>query len=79
MKNLDEIPPELAAQIVKAYILPMFESTGKKELKSKHNKILGIAGPNNGSRGSVYGELKLSEKLMEILNNVRDEVDSLKM
>lgn len=37
--NEDEIPPELAAQIVKTYILPMFESTGKKELKNKYNKI----------------------------------------
>ena len=56
----------------------MFESNGKKELKNKYNKIQGIAGPD-GSRGSVYGELKLSEKLMEILNDVREEAEGLKI
>ena len=41
--NMDQISPELAAQIVKNYILPMFESDGKKQLKSKYNKMAGMA------------------------------------
>ena len=30
---MDQLSPEVAAQIVKHYILPMFESDGKKLLK----------------------------------------------
>jgi hypothetical protein len=30
MNDMDQISPELAAQIVKNYILPMFESDEKK-------------------------------------------------
>lgn len=53
----------------------MFESTGRKEMKNKYNKMQGMASkhkfnnPNlpEGHRGSIYGELKLSEKLMESL------------
>ena len=37
--SIDQISPELAAQIVKCYILPMFESDGKKFLKQKYNKM----------------------------------------
>ena len=33
------ISPELAAQIVKNYILPMFESDAKKDLRTKYNKL----------------------------------------
>ena len=38
----DEISPELAAKIVKNFILPMFESTEKKDLKTKYNKMKSI-------------------------------------
>lgn len=43
----------------------MFESDGKKSLKNKYNKMAGIADKNRdlGQNKSVYGELKLSEKL----------------
>lgn len=37
--SIDQISPELAAQIVKNYILPMFESDDKKFLKQKYNKM----------------------------------------
>jgi hypothetical protein len=63
--SIEQISPELAAMIVKNYILPMFESDGKKSLKNKYNKMAGIADKNRdlGQNKSVYGELKLSEKL----------------
>ena len=65
----------------------MFESEGKKQLKMKHNKLQMIgastgrnlkfsAGVEPGS-GSVYGELKLSEKLDNELQTVKDHVDRL--
>jgi len=37
------ISPELAAMIVKKYVLPMFESNEKKALKSKYNKMASIS------------------------------------
>jgi hypothetical protein len=36
---MDDISPELAAQIVKNYILPMFESDEKKYLKRKYDHL----------------------------------------
>lgn len=38
----DDISPELAAKIVKNFILPMFESNEKKDLKTKYNKMKSI-------------------------------------
>ena len=66
----------------------MFESDDKKYLKNKYNKMQGIGaatGRNLNKFGnlageqssSVYGELKLSEKLANELNAVKDHVDSL--
>lgn len=37
--TIDDISPELAAQIVKNYILPMFESDEKKYLKKKYDHL----------------------------------------
>jgi hypothetical protein len=69
----------MVAQLVKEYVLPMFESDGKKQLKSKHNKMasLGAGGKSAfshdiGNPNSVYGELKLSEKLSNELNKIRE-------
>jgi len=80
------VTPELAAQIVKNFILPMFESEDKKSLSLKYNKMQGMAaskvrkfkfaGGGEASK-SVYGELKLSEKLAEELESVRDHVNSM--
>lgn len=98
--NPESISPELAAMIVKKYVLPMFESNEKKALKSKYNKMASI-GANTGQKfrygnlipraedfqmpgvksqgqaplGTVYGELKLSEKLSDELNIVKSIVD----
>ena len=44
----DEISPELAAKIVKNFILPMFESTEKKNLKTKYNKMSSISTGGHG-------------------------------
>lgn len=78
---MDQISPELAAKIVKYYILPMFESDGKKRLKKQYNKIQSVASPTsrkfkmpaqNENSQSVYGELKLSEKLHNELDVIRE-------
>jgi len=38
--TIDKVTPELAAQIVKHFILPMFESDSRKALKRKHTRLL---------------------------------------
>jgi hypothetical protein len=35
----EDVTPEIAAMIVKNFILPMFESDEKKYLKKKYNKM----------------------------------------
>lgn len=81
----------MAALLVKKFILPMFESDGKKIMKGTkanlNNKMAGIgaltgknlkAGKfNEAEQHTVYGELKLSEKLQAELSSVRDKVYSL--
>lgn len=39
MNKTDDVSPELAAKIVKQYLLPMFESGEKKQLKVKYQKM----------------------------------------
>ena len=75
--NLDKITPELAAKIVKHFILPMFENAPS----AKVGKRLGHhSGQKHGSTmhsGSIYNELKLSDQLNETLRQVRSEVTNL--
>ena len=53
----------------------MFESDDKKYLKQKYNKMQGMSRGNN--QQSVYGELKLSEKLSSELDVIKDHVNGL--
>lgn len=39
--TIDDISPELAAQIVKNFILPMFESDEKRYLRKKYQGLAG--------------------------------------
>ena len=72
-----QVTPELAAQIVKDYILPMFESDGKKDLKNKYNKLQGMSSGGIKNADTVYGELKLSQQLLSQLKEVRSKFDFL--
>lgn len=91
--SLDQVTPELAAQIVKFYILPMFDSDPKKGLKRKNSRGKStnfsqgnmknpLDKPNSSSNfqaqgNTVFGELKLSETLYNELSHVRSQFDSL--
>jgi len=67
----------------------MFESEDHRDLHKKYNKMKGIGkatgkkfkfskiGAHGQNPESVYGELKLSEKLVDELDKVRDMVDDL--
>jgi uncharacterized membrane protein YgcG len=63
--RVEDVTPEVAAHVVRNYLLPMFESDIKKGLRKGINKS--GASPNKDAPdapdNSVYGELKLSEKL----------------
>lgn len=77
--------------IVQKHILPMFESEEKKQLRQKYNKMWSISqatGRNLGHKqyqsagptgsNTVYGELKLSEKLQNELEDQKNNIDNYK-
>ena len=57
--TIDKVTPELAAQIVKHFIIPMFDSENKKDLRKKYNEMAGI----KSAASTVLGDLKLTETL----------------
>lgn len=83
---MDNLSPEVAAQIVKHYILPMFESDGRKLLKQKYNKMAGISNATGKKfktgqtpvKAGIYDELKLSEQLSHELNSIKIKLDEYK-
>ena len=76
MVNFDDITPEMAAYVVRNYLLPMFESDFKKSQRSKRQGEFGSQG--GPDQNTVYGELKLSEKLQVEIYSLRDERDKLR-
>ncbi|CAG9333878.1 unnamed protein product [Blepharisma stoltei] len=84
LKPIMNVEPELAAKVVKSYLLPMFEcrtrSTLKKHLYGKsldmsrsHADILDSR--ETSAETSVYAELKLSEKLMSEIEKLKIELE----
>lgn len=87
------ISPELAATVVKDFILPMFETDGKKLLKKKALNKLNGAGATGGemkltsgaaksllagsTSGTVFQELKLSEMLQKEVYELRTKIKQL--
>lgn len=75
-----EITPELAASVVRDFILPMFESDGKKLLRKRGKNQAGKGVTNiladSGVSGTVFQELKLSEVLSSELAGLRNKISS---
>jgi hypothetical protein len=61
------IKPEIAAQIVKTYLLPMFEQ------RHRHSSATATA-----SQGTVLGELHLITQLKEQLEHENEEKERLR-
>jgi predicted DNA-binding protein YlxM (UPF0122 family) len=66
--NSVNIDPKLAAEVIKKYLLPMFENSRifSEDLQRKHQMGLGFHCKDSGKimkETNVYCELKLSEKL----------------
>ena len=65
----------MAAQIVKHFVLPMFDNSARARVS---NRLGGNAAKHTvATSGQVYHELKLSEQLNNTLSEVRDEVQRL--
>merc|ERR1719387_1102736 len=88
------IDPELAAQVVREYLLPMFD--GKKSLlksdktKAKDadstvdvdtdiaNGLMKRLQENGSPTDGIYGEMKLSDKLLDQLQSIKGECRDLR-
>lgn len=78
LKHKDQdVPPELAAKVVKTYILPMFENETRYKLNTQRNDTFGHKHQFSADGTTVYSELKLSEKLSKELFNLESQLISL--
>ena len=73
----ETITPEIAAFVVKEYLLPIFESDGKKLLKNKKREqpseeqdFSSLISQSN----TVFSELKLSGILLDGMNAVKQQI-----
>ena len=58
-----EISPEIAAKVVKKFIIPMFEFEKKMNNDLNRSSVQGKSRKFSCDQSTVYGEFKLSEKL----------------
>ena len=63
------VTPELAAQIVRRFVLPMFEDKGAQLLRKKLQS-------GQGLEGTVLGDLKLTEHLSKSLSELKEKFDN---
>lgn len=81
-KSEFQISPQYAAQVVKNYLLPMFESSKVHKIDLNRHQLMGLPSgvPSRDStaESSVYKELKLSEKLLVELENLKVELAQTK-
>lgn len=82
----EDISPELAAYVVRTYLLPMFETDVKKQQRRARQKLQANGAASfsphrnkdaayNGlpDSNTVYGELKLSDKLQLEIYTLKDD------
>ncbi|CAI2380348.1 unnamed protein product [Moneuplotes crassus] len=74
--SIRDITPEMAAQVVKNYLLPMFDGNknGYSKTKTRISKNEDISDDPNFKPKTIYGELKLSERLSSQLEAVKLEL-----
>ena len=66
-----EVAPELAAQVVKNYILPMFESDTRAKFDMLRYETFRHKSSFSQEGNTVYSELKLSEKLNNEISTLK--------
>jgi hypothetical protein len=72
------ISPELAAEVVRTYIIPMFDHKIRAKSNRSRNERLGITIDISNSKGTVAEELSLSSKLYEKLRKSENKNAKLK-
>jgi len=91
--SIKHVTPELAAQVVKHFVLPMFDTDYKKGLRRKYGRLqaatisTSLATPKSFAEplkamgdivpGTVMGDLKLTEHLSNELEEVRNKFDAM--
>jgi hypothetical protein len=77
--NEPEVNNQVAAKVVKEYLLPMFESKFRNKSSNDRQKVYGFDHRRSLSivPGTVYDELKLIENLSEENKHLRAVLDSL--
>ena len=76
MITIDKVTPELAAQIVKHFVIPMFDSDNKKMLRAKYKGMAATGNPDGQYGGTILGDLKLTTILSTQLEEIKSQVDS---
>ncbi|OMJ87689.1 hypothetical protein SteCoe_10533 [Stentor coeruleus] len=71
------IPPDVAVKVVKNYILPMFESETRSKLNTQRSESFGHRYQFSVDGGTVYSELKLSEKLSKEILSLESHLTSM--
>lgn len=61
----EEIPTDQVMEVIQKYVIPMFERDQRASTSRHRATVMGLASPRqlDGFPGSVFGELKLSERL----------------
>ena len=73
-----DITPQLAARVLKAYILPLFETESRAFGAKARSGYLGKAVSSDPAGNTVYGEIKLSIRLLEELKASQQQMEELK-
>jgi hypothetical protein len=78
--KIDKMPPEVAATVIKDYILPMFEADCRKQTMTKRLTERGLQHKGSGLEvvhGTLYGDIKLSDRLSDQLSVLKRERNDL--
>jgi predicted nuclease with TOPRIM domain len=70
----DKVMPAVAASIIKDYVLPLFEADCRKQTLIRRSSEKGLTrkfSNGEGNSGTLYAEMKLSDKLGEHLTDLR--------
>jgi hypothetical protein len=69
----DKVTPAVAASIIKDYVLPLFEADCRKQTLIRRSSEKGLKWKNSNGEGTLYAEMKLSDKLGEHLTDLRKQ------
>ena len=73
-----EVPIQLATTVVINYILPMFEHDARIKQNSQRSETFGHKRQFSSEQGTVYSELKLSERLSKEICDLEAQLSAMK-